>query len=124
MPEPRSWKRMFVLIIFVVVLLPLRGVPPITYSISGNVGVAVAGAKLDIACSDMSSGEMAESNESGSYTFPSESPGACIIGKPFLAGYTFTPDRRYVTITNSNVTDVNFTATKTKGSKRLEELGK
>jgi len=83
---------------------------PLTYSISGNAGVASA----EVAYSGTSSGSVT-ANGSGNFTISGLSAGSYTI-TPTLAGYTFSPISQNETISSSNITSVNFTATATAGA--------
>ena len=56
----------------------------------------------------------------GNYTITGL-PNATYTITPSLAGYTFTPVSRQVTVNGANVTGVNFTATKGAGGKGFGE---
>ena len=77
-----------------------------TFTVSGNVvGSATAGVNMALA------GENAvttETSESGSYTFAVK-PGSYTI-TPSLAGYAFTPATLTFTVTDKDISDLNFTA--------------
>ncbi len=73
-----------------------------TYSISGSAGTAGAA---------VSTGSVsATSDSSGAYTLAGLSAGTYTV-TPSLSGCTFSPASQSVTVTASNVTGVNFTAT-------------
>ena len=76
-----------------------------THSISGNAGIAGA----SVAYSGTSSGSTT-ADGSGNYTIAGLASGSYTI-TPSLAGYTFSPTSANETITSSNITGVNFTAT-------------
>ena len=78
-----------------------------TYSISGTVSGDVQ-AGVTVRLSGASSGS-AVTNSSGNYSFAGLANGSYVV-TPSLAGYSFTPNSRPVTIHNANVTGVNFTA--------------
>jgi hypothetical protein len=78
-----------------------------TYSISGNAGVASA----LISYAGIASGNVT-ADGSGNYTISNLSNGSYTI-TPNLAGYTFSPTSRAETVSGSNITGVNFTATAT-----------
>lgn len=76
------------------------------YSISGSAGVAGA----TVSYSGAASGSVT-ADGSGNYTISGLFPGAYTI-TPTLAGYKFSPTNQVETITSSNITGVNFTASK------------
>jgi hypothetical protein len=80
-------------------------IPPPTYSISGSAGAASA----TIAIAGVSAAQTTASS-TGAYSFFSLLAGSYII-TPSLAGYTFSPASQSITITNANVSGVNFIAT-------------
>jgi hypothetical protein len=75
-----------------------------TYSISGNAGLASATVALT-----GTSNTSTTASSSGAYTFSGLPAGSYTI-TPSLSGYTFTPPSQSATITNANVSGVNFTA--------------
>ncbi len=79
--------------------------PVLHYSISGNVGVAAAGATVTLsgAASATTTADIA-----GNYTFGGLLNGAYFI-TPALAGFVFTPHSAARSISGANVTGVNFT---------------
>ncbi len=82
-------------------------VPPATYSLSGSAGVASATVAISGAANASTS-----ASSMGTFSFSSLPPGSYII-TPSLAGYTFNPSSQSATITNSNVSGVNFAVTAT-----------
>jgi hypothetical protein len=84
----------------------LQNSPVITASISGNTGVAGA----TVAYSGASSGSVT-ADGSGNYTLSGLINGSYTI-TPSLAGYTFSPASANETLGGTNITGVNFTATK------------
>lgn len=76
-----------------------------TFSISGSAGVAGA----TVSYTGTSSGSVT-ADGSGNYTIPGLANGSYTI-TPSLAGYTFSPTSQSETISGSNITGVNFTAT-------------
>ncbi len=78
-------------------------IPVATYSISGTAGTGSATLTLTGA----SSATTVASN--GTYSFIGLAPGAYTI-TPQLSGYTFTPATQSTTVTNTNVSGVNFIA--------------
>jgi Bacterial Ig-like domain (group 2) len=81
-----------------------------TYSLSGSAGAASATVALSGAAGP--AGTSATASNSGTFSFSSLPSGSYII-TPSLAGYTFAPSSQSVTITNANVSGVNFAATAT-----------
>ena len=75
------------------------------YSISGNAGIAGA----TVSYSGTSSGSVT-AGAGGSYTIPNLFNGSYTI-TPSLTGYTFSPTNSNQTVSGSNITGVNFTAT-------------
>jgi Bacterial Ig-like domain (group 2) len=80
-------------------------IPEATYSISGSVGVASATITLSGASSAATT-----ASTNGGYSFGSLKPGNYSI-VPTLSGYTFSPTSQSTSVTNANVTGINFTAT-------------
>jgi hypothetical protein len=76
-----------------------------TFSISGNAGVAGA----NVAYSGAASGNVT-ADGSGNYTISGLANGSYTI-TPSLTGYTFSPTSANETVSGSNITGVNFTAT-------------
>jgi hypothetical protein len=76
-----------------------------TFSISGNAGIAGA----NVAYSGTASGNVT-ADGSGNYTISGLSNGSYTI-TPSLIGYTFSPTSANETVSGSNITGVNFTAT-------------
>jgi hypothetical protein len=81
-----------------------------SFSISGNAGVAGA----NVAYSGTAAGNVT-ADGSGNYTIPNLANGSYTI-TPSLAGYTFSPISQNETLSGSNITGVNFTATPTTSS--------
>jgi len=78
-----------------------------TYSISGTVsGAVVGGVTLSLSGSATAS---TTSDSSGNYTFAGLVNGAYTV-TPSLIGYTFTPANHPETVTNGNISAVNFTS--------------
>lgn len=86
--------------------------PATTFSISGNAGVASA----NVAWTGTSSGSTT-ADGAGNYSITGLSNGTYTI-TPTLAGYTFSPTSQNETVSGSNITGVNFTATPAAGSQR------
>ena len=84
---------------------------PFTYSISGTVatatGTPIAGVTMTLTGAAIAT---TTTNASGNYTFTGLVNGAYTVA-PALAGYSFSPVNRNVTISNANVTAQNFTGT-------------
>ena len=81
---------------------------PLTYGISGTISPAAGGSGATVTLSGASSAT-ATANSSGAYSFSSLGNGSYVI-TPGRAGYTFTPATQSVTVSQGNVTGVNFTA--------------
>jgi chitobiase/beta-hexosaminidase-like protein len=75
------------------------------YSIAGNAGIAGA----TVSYTGTASGSVT-ADGSGNYTIPSLANGSYTI-TPSLAGYSFSPTSANETVSGSNITGVNFTAT-------------
>jgi hypothetical protein len=75
-----------------------------TYGISGNAGVAAA----TVSYTGTASGHVT-ADGSGNYSITGLAAGSYTV-TPSLAGYTFSPTSQNETITSSNITNVNFTA--------------
>jgi hypothetical protein len=82
-------------------------IPSATYSLSGSSGVGSATISVSGAA-DVST----TASSIGTFSFSNLPSGSYII-TPSLAGYTFTPSSQSATITNANVSGVNFSATAT-----------
>jgi Big-like domain-containing protein len=85
-------------------------IPSATYSISGSAGVASATVVLS-GTADAST----TASSTGTFSFAKLTPGSYTI-TPSLSGYTFSPAGNSTTVTNANVSGVNFTATATQHS--------
>jgi beta-glucanase (GH16 family) len=81
------------------------------FSISGSISPAVGGAGATVMLSGMAEATTTASG-SGSYTFSQLPPGSYTV-TPSSKVATFGPARQTATISNSNLTDVNFTAATT-----------
>jgi len=88
-------------------------IPSATYSISGTAGVASATVSISGAAN-----ASATANSSGAFSFSNLVPGSYTI-TPSLSGYSFTPTSQSKTITNANLSGVNFTAAATSHSVEL-----
>ena len=83
--------------------------PQQTYKISGTITPAAGGSGATVTLSGASTGtQTAES--SGNYAFAGLAPGNYAI-TPSEAGFNFSPTSQSVTLSNADVTGVNFTAT-------------
>jgi hypothetical protein len=80
--------------------------PITTYTISGSVGAAGAGATITL--SGASSATTTAAPSTGNYTFGGLLPGTYLV-TPSLAGAEFSPTSRIVIIVAGNTTGVNFT---------------
>lgn len=84
----------------------ILGIAPLpTFSISGNAGTAGA----TVSWSGAASGSMT-ADGSGNYTIPNLANGSYTI-TPSKTGFTFSPTSSNQTVSGSNITGVNFTAT-------------
>jgi hypothetical protein len=83
----------------------------VTYSISGTVsttgGAAMNGVTMTLTGA---ANATTTTNASGNYSFAGLANGVYIV-TPSLAGYTFTPASRTVTVSGGNITGRNFTGT-------------
>jgi hypothetical protein len=95
-----------------VVMVALK-VAAATFSISGNAGVAGA----SVALTGTSSGSTT-ADGSGNYSFTGLANGSYTV-TPTLSGYTFSPTNQGETVSGSNITGVNFTATSTSPPNRV-----
>jgi Bacterial Ig-like domain (group 2) len=91
--------------------------PSATYILSGSTGAASATVvAISGTAGPAGTGGAAETSTtasgSGTFSFSNLPPGSYII-TPSLAGYTFTPSSQSATITNANVSGVNFAPTAT-----------
>jgi hypothetical protein len=85
-------------------------IAPVTYAISGKVsfiGLGLGGVTVAITGSGLSS---ITTNDSGYYAFAGTLNGDYTV-TPSVAGFTFTPANRTITVNNSNVSVPEFTAT-------------
>src|SRR5438270_1172462 len=80
-----------------------------TYSISGTISPTAGGSGATVTLSGASSASTT-TNSSGSYTFTGLANGT-YTATPSNTGYTSSPGSQSVTLSGSNVTGVNFTAT-------------
>lgn len=78
-----------------------------TYSVTGSAGVGAASVSIS---GSYNSSTTASSN--GAYTFSGLTAGNYTI-TPSLSGYSFNPSSQNITVTDANLTAVNFTATST-----------
>jgi uncharacterized repeat protein (TIGR03803 family) len=86
-------------------IFSIPSVPPLT--ISGTVTSSV-GAGVTVTLSQPGWTETQKTTSSGAYSFPGLAPGSYTV-TPSYHGFTFTPASAPVTLTESNVTGVNFT---------------
>jgi Domain of unknown function (DUF4082)/Bacterial Ig-like domain/Bacterial Ig domain len=91
----------------IVEILPATGPPPPTFTISGAISGS-GGNAATLALSGTSSAT-ATSDATGNYSFPSVVNGSYTV-TPSKAGFIFTPVSQNVTVSNGNVTAVNFTS--------------
>ena|SRR5437588_3908 len=89
----------------------LQSAPPpnSAYSISGTISPTAGGSGATATLSGANSASTT-TNSSGSYTFTGLANGTYTV-TPSNTGYTFSPGSQSVTLSGSNVTGVNFTAT-------------
>ncbi len=80
-----------------------------TFNISGTISPTAGGSGATVTLSGAASATTTTSS-SGSYTFTGLANGIYTV-TPSNTGYTFSPGSKNVTISGSNVTGVNFTAT-------------
>ena len=83
--------------------------PQQTYKISGTITPAAGGSGATVTLSGASTGTQT-ADSSGNYAFAGLAPGNYAI-TPSEAGFNFSPTSRSVTLSNAEVTGVNFTAT-------------
>jgi hypothetical protein len=83
-------------------------IPQGTYSLSGSAGVASA----TVAISQGAASASTIASGSGAFSI-ADLPSGSYLLTPSLAGYTFSPSMQSVTVTNANVSGVNFAATAT-----------
>jgi hypothetical protein len=81
-------------------------IPKGAYSLSGSAGVASA----TVVISQGAASASTAASGSGAFSFAGVPSGSYIL-TPSLAGYTFSPSTQSVTVTNANVSGVNFAAT-------------
>lgn len=79
-------------------------IPKLIYTLSGNTGIGSATVTLSGPSSAVDT-----ASSSGAYSFGDLAPGSYTI-TPTLSGYTFSPTSKATTITNANVSGLNFTA--------------
>src|SRR5947207_9718763 len=82
--------------------------PQLTYKISGTITPAAGGSGATVTLSGASTGTQT-ADSSGNYVFAGLAPGNYAI-TPSKAGFTFSPTSQSVTLSNADVTAVNFTA--------------
>jgi carboxypeptidase family protein len=83
--------------------------PQLTYKISGTITPAAGGSGATVTLSGASTGTQT-ADSSGNYVFAGLAPGNYAI-TPGKAGFTFSPSTQNVTLSNADITAVNFTAT-------------
>ena len=83
--------------------------PQQTYKISGTIAPAAGGSGATVTLSGTSTGTQT-ADSSGNYAFAGLAPGNYAI-TPSEAGFNFSPTSQSVTLSNADVTGVNFTAT-------------
>jgi hypothetical protein len=83
--------------------------PPQTYSVTGTISPAANGSGATVTLSGAASATTT-ANSSGVYTFTGLSSGSYFV-TPSKSGFTFSPSSQGASITNANVTGMNFTAT-------------
>lgn len=91
------------------ILLATLRTAPIGNSIAGNVGAAVAG--LTVAYSGTASGSVT-TDSSGNYTIQGLGAGTYTVTPTPTSLWTFSPTNQVEVISGSNITGVNFTATR------------
>ena len=82
--------------------------PQLTYKISGTIAPAAGGSGATVTLSGASTGTQT-ADSSGNYVFAGLAPGTYAI-TPSKAGFTFSPASQSVTLSNGDVTAVNFAA--------------
>jgi parallel beta-helix repeat protein len=85
------------------------GSPPTTYSILGNIGPAGSGAGALVVLGGAASAST-NADGNGNYSFSGLSSGSYTVTAS-ESGFIFSPSTLNETITNANITGVNFTAT-------------
>jgi hypothetical protein len=80
-----------------------------SFSISGTISPTSAGSGATVTLSGPSAATVT-ANSSGNYTF-SGLPNGNYTVTPSKSGFSFTPSSAPVSVTNANVTEINFTAT-------------
>ena len=80
-----------------------------TYSISGTISSSANGSGATVTLSGAAS-VSTTADTSGNYTFTGLNTGSYTV-TPSKSGFTFSPANAPVTVSNSNVTGINFTAT-------------
>ena len=82
--------------------------PQLTYKISGTITPAAGGSGATVTLSGASTGTQT-ADSSGDYAFAGLAPGNYAV-TPSKKGFTFSPTSQGVTISNVDVTGLNFTA--------------
>ena len=83
--------------------------PPQTFNISGTIGPTAGGGGATVTLSGAANA-VTTANSSGAYTFPGLGNGTYTVA-PSQIGYSFSPATQNATVSGTNVTGVNFTAT-------------
>jgi len=82
--------------------------PQLTYNISGTIAPAAGGSGASVTLSGASTGTQT-ADSSGNYVFTGLPPGNYAV-TPTKTGFTFSPTSQNVTLSNADVTGLNFTA--------------
>ena len=82
--------------------------PQLTYKISGTIAPAAGGSGATVTLSGASTGTQT-ADSIGNYVFTGLAPGNYAV-TPSKAGFTFSPTSQSVTLSNADVTGLNFTA--------------
>src|SRR5437879_11492757 len=82
--------------------------PQLTYKISGTITPAASGSGATVTLSGTSTGAQT-TDSSGNYAFTGLAPGNYAI-TPGKTGFTFSPTSQSVTLSDADVTAINFTA--------------
>jgi len=82
--------------------------PQLAYKISGTIAPAADGSGAIVTLSGASTGTQT-ADSSGNYIFTGLAPGNYAV-TPSKTGFTFTPTTQNVTLSNADVTAMNFTA--------------
>jgi hypothetical protein len=82
--------------------------PQLTYKISGTIAPVAGGSGATVTLSGASTGTQT-ADSSGKYVFTGLAPGNYAV-TPSKSGFTFSPTSQNVTLSNADVTGLNFTA--------------